>query len=324
MDALYSKINGAHDIRINNWSAARDSGTDFNNNSRNVQCGKGFAGGDPPLNAAGNGPCPFAGASTSQSRDLRPRGVERGERGTRRADDVAAAGSARSTCRRSTRRRSTPVRVVFGTNCASCHGGAKWTKSQVFYLNNPSFVMGQPRDPGLVINAAQVISYSDAKVDPGTLLFLDTGRHLQRRQSDRDPGPGQPGRATVRRARLQHPDDARRQLQPAVLPQRVRADARGGLRGASGGGPDDPEPARGRTTGRTCSHSCDPSTAARTSSSPRATASRIRSRACSDSRDPRAGPSRTSPGVAPAARERRDEAAAMSTTAPLLELVVRA
>jgi hypothetical protein len=62
MDGTYSKINGAHDVRISNWSAARDSVTDFNNNSRNVQCGKGFAGGDPPQLVAGpNLPCPGAG-----------------------------------------------------------------------------------------------------------------------------------------------------------------------------------------------------------------------------------------------------------------------
>lgn len=39
LDGLYSKINGPHDIRINNYSAARDSITDFNNNSRGVQGG---------------------------------------------------------------------------------------------------------------------------------------------------------------------------------------------------------------------------------------------------------------------------------------------
>ena len=44
------QINGAHDARINNWSAARDSATDFNNNSRRVQGGVGFAG-DPPFSA---------------------------------------------------------------------------------------------------------------------------------------------------------------------------------------------------------------------------------------------------------------------------------
>ncbi|MGH8473838.1 MAG: hypothetical protein ACREVJ_15595, partial [Gammaproteobacteria bacterium] len=30
LDGTYSKINGAHDIRINNWSAARDGVTEFN------------------------------------------------------------------------------------------------------------------------------------------------------------------------------------------------------------------------------------------------------------------------------------------------------
>ena len=39
MDGLYSKVNGAHDTRINNWSAARDSVTDFNNNSRACKAG---------------------------------------------------------------------------------------------------------------------------------------------------------------------------------------------------------------------------------------------------------------------------------------------
>jgi len=192
MDALYSKINGAHDIRINNWSAARDSGTDFNNNSRNVQCGKGFAGGDPPLNAAGNGPCPFAGASppnpaifdhgvsnggsealdvqTTWLQQIRPLNMPK-------VDPAAIAAGA----------------TIFGTSCASCHGGAKWTKSQVFYLNNPSFVMGQARDPGLVINAAQVVSYSDAKVDPGTLLFLEQVGTFSAANPIEIRGQGNPG-----------------------------------------------------------------------------------------------------------------------------------
>lgn len=60
MDGLYSKLNGAHDARINNWSAARDSVTDFNNNSRNVQCGTGFAGG--ATNPAAG--CPPFGSGT--------------------------------------------------------------------------------------------------------------------------------------------------------------------------------------------------------------------------------------------------------------------
>ena len=193
MDGLYSKINGAHDIRINNWSAARDSPTDFNNNSRNVQCGKGFAGGDPPLNAAGNGACPFAGAAPpnpaifdhgisnggSEALDVQTTWIQQAIRSLNMPKTNPAAIDAGA--------------IVFGANCASCHGGAKWTKSQVFYLNNPSFVMGQARDPGLTIAAAQVISYKDAKVDTGTLTFLDTIGTFDAANPIEIRGQGNPG-----------------------------------------------------------------------------------------------------------------------------------
>src|SRR5262245_13187301 len=173
MDALYSKINGAHDLRINNWSAARDSPTDFNNNSRNVQCGKGFAGGDPPLNAAGNGMCPFAGAALPNAA-IFDHGISNGGS---EALDVQTTWI-QVAIRPLDQPKADPATldagaVVFGSNCASCHGGAKWTKSQVFYLNNPSFVANTARDPGLTIAAQQIITYKDPKVDTGTLRFLD-------------------------------------------------------------------------------------------------------------------------------------------------------
>ncbi len=193
MDALYSKINGAHDVRINNWSAARDSPTDFNNNSRNVQCGKGFAGGDPPLNAAGNGACPFAGA-TPPNPAIFDHGVSNGGS---EALDVQTAWI-QAAIRPFNMPKVDPVAIeagalVFGTNCASCHGGAKWTKSQVFYLNNPAFVMNQARDPGLMIAAQQIISYSDAKVDTGTLLFLDQVGTFNAASPIEIRGQGNPG-----------------------------------------------------------------------------------------------------------------------------------
>ena len=31
-------------------------------------------------------------------------------------------------------------RAVFAANCASCHGGAKWTKSEIFHRDNPAAV----------------------------------------------------------------------------------------------------------------------------------------------------------------------------------------
>jgi hypothetical protein len=176
MDGLYSKINPPHDIRINNWSAARDSVTDFNNNSRNVQCGKGFAGGDPPLLVAGpNLPCPNAGA-TPPNPAIFDHGISQGA-----SDALDLQTLWVSTIRPFNQAKVgdlTAGATVFETNCASCHGGAKWTKSQVFYLNNPALdrafaAGGTPRDPGLVVTANQVVSYTDPKVDTGTLLFLE-------------------------------------------------------------------------------------------------------------------------------------------------------
>jgi hypothetical protein len=41
--------------------------------------------------------------------------------------------------------------TVFQTNCASCHGGAKWTKSEIFHRDNPAAVAqnGAALDPGV-------------------------------------------------------------------------------------------------------------------------------------------------------------------------------
>jgi cytochrome c peroxidase len=41
--------------------------------------------------------------------------------------------------------------TVFADNCASCHGGDKWTKSQIFHRDNPAAVAqnGATLDPGV-------------------------------------------------------------------------------------------------------------------------------------------------------------------------------
>jgi hypothetical protein len=67
-------------------------------------------------------------------------------------------------------------RTIFGNECASCHGGAKWSKSQVVYLNNPTFpsspaVPGTlPFDSGLVNVGPQIVSYT---IGVNTLTFLN-------------------------------------------------------------------------------------------------------------------------------------------------------
>jgi cytochrome c peroxidase len=64
---------------------------------------------------------------------------------------------------------------AFEDNCASCHGGAKWTKSQVIYLDNPAVdgPGGAARDPGLTLTANQAVQYEDASIASFVLKFLE-------------------------------------------------------------------------------------------------------------------------------------------------------
>ena len=169
LDALYSKVNAPHDTRINNWSAVRDSVTDFNNNSRGVQGGVGFAS-DPPFSAAAPNPAIYdhgISQGASEALDFETQWVQT----VRPLNQPQPANPADLDA----------GKQVFADNCASCHGGAKWTKSQVIYLNNPAFTpppaagqVGSPRDtPGLTVTGNQVVSYQSAGVDTGTLNFLE-------------------------------------------------------------------------------------------------------------------------------------------------------
>jgi hypothetical protein len=193
LDGLYSKLNGAHDARINNWSAVRDSVTDFNNNSRNVQCGTGFAGGSTnagigcaPLGSGAPNPNVYdhgisQGASEALDMETTWALTVRAPNAPKPSDTELAAGSA-----------------LFDANCATCHGGAKWTKSQVLYTNNPALdapfaAGGGARDPGLTVAANQIVTYSDSLVDAVPLDFLegigtfDAGNAIEIRQNGAAP-----------------------------------------------------------------------------------------------------------------------------------------
>jgi mono/diheme cytochrome c family protein len=182
LDGFFSKSHPA-DQRISNWSAVRSSNTDFNQNSRGVQGGCGFAsaeiaGEDPP------DPCTPDNALTPANPDIYNHGINTGgsdaldvqtlwiEEAVRTllqspATDTEAAGRGRS---------------VFAANCASCHGGQKWTKSQVIYLDNPAFdanpaAGGLARDPNLTVGAgAQIDLYTDQNAttpDPADTITID-------------------------------------------------------------------------------------------------------------------------------------------------------
>ncbi|MGI9294465.1 MAG: hypothetical protein ACR2PS_10840, partial [Pseudomonadales bacterium] len=144
LDAFYGP-NSAHDSRISNWSALRGSPThDFTFNSRNIQGGTGFAGDPPNPNIFGNHGITQGG---SEALDFETVWVE-----TIRALNMPAGDASKVAA----------GREVFATSCASCHGGAKWTKSQIFHIDNPATDSdgGAFFDPGITSTGPQIESYA--------------------------------------------------------------------------------------------------------------------------------------------------------------------
>lgn len=113
------------DQKISNWNAERNSVTDFNNNSRGVQGGHGFTpqalatidAGQPAANV------PDAGIVFNGGPRL----------GISNALDFETAWVASLTAPTRTTRTDAALvaqgRTLFGTTCASCHGGTKWSRS---------------------------------------------------------------------------------------------------------------------------------------------------------------------------------------------------
>jgi YVTN family beta-propeller protein len=159
LDGFFSKDNPG-DQRISNWSAVRGSITDFNNNSRNVQGGLGFAGNPPNPNIYNHGITQGA----SDALDVMTLWVQT-VRALLQPQTIATATL-------------TAGRTVFEARCATCHGGAKWTKSQVLYQDNPAFdsnplgtPAGVPFDPGITNAGPQIRSFTK---DGETINFLET------------------------------------------------------------------------------------------------------------------------------------------------------
>jgi YVTN family beta-propeller protein len=163
LDGTYSKLNAAHDARILNWSAVRGSNTDFNNNSRGVQGGIGFAGNPPNPNIYNHGITQGA----SEALDLETLWLQ----------SIRPLAQPQPTVTTDL----TAGRSIFQDNCASCHGGAKWTKSQILYRDNPALVRssptdptaGVPSDPGVSLapsGGSQILSF---KANNKTLTYLE-------------------------------------------------------------------------------------------------------------------------------------------------------
>ena len=154
LDGMFSKQN-PDDQRILNWSSVRGSNTDFNANSRVTQGGCGFASDD-----VAPGQCFTLGAATPTNLAIYDHGITQGGSDALDAQTLWIFAAVRPL------HQPQPSNVgagqaVFMTNCASCHGGAKWTKSQIFHRDNPAAI-GQnmaPLDPGVTrLNAAPPVS----------------------------------------------------------------------------------------------------------------------------------------------------------------------
>lgn len=157
----------ASNQRVFNWSGVQGSFTDFNNNARGIQGGRGFA---TSVNGSDN--------STRAFNHGFVRGVS----------ESLDAMHEWATTIRAPIMPDPPVvrgREMFGVHCAGCHGGKKWTKSRTspIYSNNPTFNAdpigpaffagnNPPLDPKLIVAGPQIKQINGPQgVDP--LILLD-------------------------------------------------------------------------------------------------------------------------------------------------------
>jgi YVTN family beta-propeller protein len=146
LDGMFSK-QSPDDQRILNWSAVRGSNTDFNANSRATQNGCGFASDD-----FDPGQC-FAKAQTTLANPaIYDHGITHGGSDALDAQTLWIFAAVRPLHQpQGNAGMVANGRQVFAANCASCHGGAKWTKSEIFHRDNPAAVAQNmaPLDPGV-------------------------------------------------------------------------------------------------------------------------------------------------------------------------------
>jgi hypothetical protein len=128
-----------------NWSAVRGSNTEFNNNSRATQGGCGFASDD-----FDPGQCFAKGNHTTANPAIYDHGITQGASEALDVQTLWIFAAVRP-LQQPKPSDAQDGQAVFKGNCASCHGGAKWTKSEVFHRDNPAAVAqnGPPLDPGV-------------------------------------------------------------------------------------------------------------------------------------------------------------------------------
>jgi YVTN family beta-propeller protein len=134
LDGMFSKLTNMSDQGLLNWSSIRGSNTDFNNNSRGVQGGCGFA-----SDITAPGQCFAMGAATPANLAVYDHGITQGASDALDAQTLWIFAAVRA-LHQPQLVDTSAGETVFANNCASCHGGAKWTKSQIFHRDDPAAV----------------------------------------------------------------------------------------------------------------------------------------------------------------------------------------
>jgi YVTN family beta-propeller protein len=164
LDAMFNKQSPA-DQELMNWSAVRGSNTDFNTNSRVNQGGCGFASDkfDPGqcFTKVNNMP---PGPNTIVNPAVYDHGITQGASDALDVQTLWIFAAVRPLLQPQPTDTAALNRggTVFGTFCASCHGGVKWTKSEIFHRDNPAAI-GQalaPTDPGVSATANEFKSFT--------------------------------------------------------------------------------------------------------------------------------------------------------------------
>jgi YVTN family beta-propeller protein len=190
LDGMFDHgINTAQGIL--NWSAVRGSNTDFNANSRATQGGCGFAsaviaGVDPPAGCISATP-----NATAANPAIYDHGITHGGSDALDAQTLWIFNKVRPL---NQPQPSTPAQVasfnagkdVFAANCATCHGGAKWSKSEIFHRDDPAVpaqnqapfdagVLRLPvtQPPGVTVGATLLNELKSFTCDSLTFNYLD-------------------------------------------------------------------------------------------------------------------------------------------------------
>jgi hypothetical protein len=167
LDGMFSKQE-PDDQALLNWSAVRGSNTDFNNNSRGVQGGCGFASDkfDP-------GNCFAKGAAATANPAVYDHGITQGASDALDAQTLWIFAAVRplhqpqpADTAALQRGRDVFATPFLGKSCATCHGGPKWTKSEIFHRDNPAATMqaGPALDPGVSNTANEFKSFTCNKL----------------------------------------------------------------------------------------------------------------------------------------------------------------